>query len=167
MRLARYPLDFRRGDVLDREALLEAARDCDVVFHCAYGTTGSQRQRALVNREGTQARASRRAGGGARRLVHLSTLMVYGRTADGDLDESAPRSASATPTPTASSTPSAWSRERAPRPRQTVVCCSPPPVFGPYGGVWTERVLGAMKSAGKSWSTAARVWPISSTSTTW
>src|SRR4029077_14151730 len=68
-----------------------AIQGCDVVFHCAYGTSGSQKHRSWVNREGTRRvlEASRAAGVG--RVVYLSTLMVYGQTTDGDLDETAPR----------------------------------------------------------------------------
>jgi len=53
-RLARFPVTVLRGDVTDPSALAEAARGCDFVFHCAYGTSGSQKHRAWVNTEGTR-----------------------------------------------------------------------------------------------------------------
>lgn len=147
MRLARYPLDFRRGDVLDAASLAAAAADCDAVFHCAYGTSGSQRARARVNREGTRRLIEAAAVARCRRLVHLSTLMVYGRTRDGDLDESAPRrrfgNAYSDSKLDAERLVLAASRRGA---LETVVL-QPTAVFGPYGGVWTERVLRAMKSS--------------------
>jgi nucleoside-diphosphate-sugar epimerase len=146
MRLARYPLDFRRGDVLDAASLAAATAGCDVVFHCAYGTSGSQRARARVNRDGTRRVLEAAAAARCRRLVHLSTLMVYGRTSDGDLDERAPRrrfgNAYADSKLDAERLALAASRRGA---LETVVL-QPTAVFGPYGGVWTERVLGAMKS---------------------
>lgn len=147
MRLARYPLDFRRGDVLDREAVRAAASECDAVFHCAYGTTGSQRQRARVNRDGTRCVLETARAAGCRRLVHLSTLMVYGRTADGDLDESASRRRFGNAYSDSKLDAERLVVDAARRGLQTVVL-QPTAVYGPYGGVWTERVLTSMK-AGK------------------
>ena len=54
VRLARFPLEIVRGDVTDRGVVEAAVEGCDVVFHCAYGTRGSQRRRGWVNREGTR-----------------------------------------------------------------------------------------------------------------
>ena len=90
-RLARFPVTVLRGDVGSAPDLAAAIQGCEIVFHCAYGTSGSQKHRAWVNREGTRRvlEASRAAKAG--RIVHLSTLMVYGETPDGDLDETAPR----------------------------------------------------------------------------
>ena len=146
MRLARFDLDFRRGDVLDREALAGAARDCEVVFHCAYGTSGSQRQRARVNRDGTRRVLEAAADAGCKRVVHLSTLMVYGRTGDGDLDESAPRRRFGNAYADSKLDAERSALEAARRGRVATVVLQPTAVFGPYGGVWTERVLAAMRS---------------------
>ena len=41
-RLARLPVEIVRGDVTDGAAVAAAAAGCDVVFHCAYGTSGSR-----------------------------------------------------------------------------------------------------------------------------
>ena len=90
-RLARFPVTIARGDVTDSAALAEAARGCDFIFHCAYGTSGSQKNRAWVNKEGTSRILEAARTARASRVVYLSTLMVYGQTGDGDLDETAPR----------------------------------------------------------------------------
>src|SRR6185503_19207119 len=144
MRLARFPLDFRRGDVLDREALGGAAKDCEVVFHAAYGTSGSQRQRARVNRDGTRNVLEAAAAAGARRVVHLSTLMVYGRTGDGDLDERAPRrrfgNAYSDSKLDAEREAMRWAQAG----RAPVVVLQPTAVYGPWGGVWTAQPLAAL-----------------------
>ncbi len=146
MRLARFALDFQRGDVLAPDALAAAARECDVVFHCAYGTSGSQRQRARVNREGTRRVLEAAAAQRCRRVVHLSTLMVYGRTADGDLDESAPRRRFGNAYADSKLDAERQALEFSRRGRVEAVVLQPTAVFGPYGGVWTERVLGSMKA---------------------
>jgi nucleoside-diphosphate-sugar epimerase len=145
MRLARFPLDFVRGDVLDGEALGGAAKDCEVVFHCAYGTSGSQRQRARVNRDGTRKVLEAAAAAGAKRVVHLSTLMVYGRTGDGDLDERAPRRRFGNAYADSKLDAERLTIDFARRGRVPATVLQPTAVFGPYGGVWTERVLATMQ----------------------
>lgn len=145
-RLARFPVTLARGDVTDRQALAAAARGCDLVFHCAYGTTGSQRSRAWVNREGTRRvlEAARAAGVG--RVVNLSTLMVYGQTADGDLDETAPRrrfgNHYSDSKLAAEEIALGFSRSGG----VPVTVLQPTAVYGPWGGVWTEAVLAALKT---------------------
>ncbi|HEX6902674.1 MAG TPA: NAD-dependent epimerase/dehydratase family protein [Thermoanaerobaculia bacterium] len=141
-RLARFPVTVLRGDVTDPSALADAARGCDVVFHCAYGTSGSQKHRAWVNTEGTRRVLEAARTAGARRVVHLSTLMVYGQTGDGDLDETAPRRKFGNPY--------SDSKLEAERIALTsgvpVSVLQPTAVYGPYGGVWTEAVLRALKT---------------------
>lgn len=140
-RLVRFPVTIFHGDVTSVPDLATAIQGCDVVFHCAYGTKGSQKLRAWVNREGTRrvieaARAAR-----VRRVVHLSTLMVYGQTADGDLDETAPRRRFG----------NAYSDSKLDAERIAlssgvpVTVLQPTAVYGPYGGVWTEAVLASLK----------------------
>lgn len=145
-RLARVPVTLARGDVTDPQALEAATRGCDLLFHCAYGTTGSQRRRAWVNREGTRRvlEAARAARVG--RVVNLSTLMVYGQTADGDLDETAPRrrfgNHYSDSKLAAEEIALGFSRSGG----VPVTVLQPTAVYGPWGGVWTEAVLAALKT---------------------
>lgn len=145
-RLARFPVTIARGDVTNPKALAAATRGCDLVFHCAYGTTGSQRRRAWVNREGTRRvlEAARAARVG--RVVNLSTLMVYGQTADGDLDETAPRrrfgNHYSDSKLAAEEIALGFSREGS----VPVTVLQPTAVYGPWGGVWTETVLNTLKT---------------------
>ncbi|HET9768699.1 MAG TPA: NAD-dependent epimerase/dehydratase family protein [Thermoanaerobaculia bacterium] len=143
-RLARLPVEIVRGDVTDRDAMTAAAAGCDVVFHCAYGTSGSQKHRAWVNRAGTRRVLAAGAAAGVRRIVYLSTLMVYGRTADGDLDETAPRrrfgNAYSDSKLDAEREAMRWARDG----RAPVVALQPTAVYGPWGGVWTAQPLAAL-----------------------
>ncbi len=145
-RLARFPLDFARGDVLDEAALEAAARGCAVVFHCAYGTSGSQGHRARVNREGTRRVLEAAAKAGVARVVHLSTLMVYGRTADGDLDETAPRRRFGNAYSDSKLEAERLVLDAARAGRVPATVLQPTAVYGPFGGVWTEQVLGSLKT---------------------
>jgi nucleoside-diphosphate-sugar epimerase len=140
-RLARFPVTFHLGDVTRTADLERAVRGCELVFHCAYGTTGSQKHHAWVNRVGTERvlEAAHRATVG--RVVYLSTLMVYGQTGDGDLDETAPRrrfgNAYADSKLEAERIALQYSRSG----RVPVTVLQPTAVYGPYGIVWTVKPL--------------------------
>jgi nucleoside-diphosphate-sugar epimerase len=141
-RLARFPVTFVRGDVTNPADLDVAAQGCELIFHCAYGTSGSQKHRAWVNTEGTRRVLAAARTAGVRRIVHLSTLMVYGQTADGDLEESASRRRFG----------NAYSDSKLEAERIVlssglpVTVLQPTAVYGPYGGVWTAAVLAALKT---------------------
>jgi nucleoside-diphosphate-sugar epimerase len=146
VRAARFPLDVAVGDVTDRDFLAAAVAGCGAVFHCAYGTRGSQRARARVNREGTRRLLEAAAAAGVGRLVHLSTLMVYGRTADGDLTEQAPRRRFGDAYADSKRAAERIALDFARRGRLPVAVLQPTAVYGPWGGVWTARVLAALRS---------------------
>jgi nucleoside-diphosphate-sugar epimerase len=145
-RLARFPIDFQMGDVTRSADLDKAMEGRSLVFHCAYGTSGSQKHRAWVNRTGTERvlEAAHRAG--SPRVVYLSTLMVYGRTGDGDLDETAPRrrfgNAYSDSKLEAEKIALQYSRSG----RVPVAVLQPTAVYGPYGGVWTAGPLQTLKT---------------------
>jgi nucleoside-diphosphate-sugar epimerase len=141
-RLARFPVTVLRGDITSSPDLAVAIQGCDAVFHCAYGTSGSQKHRAYINREGTRRvlEASRAAHVG--RIVYLSTLMVYGQTTDGDLDETAPRRRFGN----AYSDSKLEAEQIALTSGLPVAVLQPTAVYGPFGGVWTESVIRALKA---------------------
>lgn len=145
-RLARFPVTFHLGDVTRTVDLDKAVAGCAVVFHCAYGTTGSQKRRAWVNRVGTERLLEAAHRSRAGRVVNLSTLMVYGQTGDGDLDETAPRRrfGNAYSDSKLEAEELALQYSRAGRVAVTVL--QPTAVYGPFGGVWTIQPLEALKS---------------------
>ncbi len=145
-RLVRFPVTVVRGDVTNPADLAAAAQGCDLVFHCAYGTTGSQKHRAWVNREGTRRvlEAARNAKAG--RAIVLSTLMVYGQTGDGDLDETAPRRRFGNPYSDSKLAAERLALDFSRSGGLPVVVLEPAAVYGPWGGVWTETVLRSLKT---------------------
>ncbi len=87
-RIACFPIEMIGGDVTDPVSLSSAAKDCDVVFHCAFDFHGSLNDRKQAGIEGTRHVCEAVLSQGVRRLVYLSTFAVYGRTKDGELTES-------------------------------------------------------------------------------
>ena len=88
--IARFPIELVQGDITDVDAVRRASDGCEIVFHCAFGKSGSPDERRLVNLRGTENVMKAALRTGMQRVVHLSTLRVYGDTDDGDLDETAP-----------------------------------------------------------------------------
>jgi nucleoside-diphosphate-sugar epimerase len=86
--MARRPFDpaargwkkvaYRRGDVLDREAVQELVREADVVLHLAFIIMGGERESRAINLEGSRNVFAATAAAGARRLVYASSVAAYG-----------------------------------------------------------------------------------------
>ena len=90
-RLARFPVEMAAGDMADETAVAEAVEGCDLVFHCAHDPSGTASEQMRLALRSAKNMALAVLHGGAKRLVHVSTISVYGDTRDGDLDETAPR----------------------------------------------------------------------------
>lgn len=90
-RIARFPIEMMSGDLTDRAALRQAATGCDLIVHCAFGGSGTPEQKRAATIQGTEAVAHAAREARVKRLVHLSTVSVYGLPDDGDLDERSPR----------------------------------------------------------------------------
>ena len=129
------------GDVTSRSDISTAAEGCDVIFHCAFGTAGSTRHRRLVNSQGTQRVLEAGAAANVRRIVHLSTFMVYGKTVDGDIDEKMPRRTSGNAYADSKLEAERIALGMAESGRAPVVVLQPVNVYGPHGKMWFEDIL--------------------------
>jgi UDP-glucose 4-epimerase len=86
--MARRPFDpaargwtkvsYRRGDVLDREAVFELVAEADVVVHLAFVIIGGARESAAVNMRGSRNVFEAAASAGVARLVYASSVAAYG-----------------------------------------------------------------------------------------
>ena len=72
-------MEYRRGDVRDREALQEAFTGADVVVHLAFLIiSGGKETTQAINVEGTLNAFRAAAEAGARRFVYASSIAAYG-----------------------------------------------------------------------------------------
>ncbi len=80
------------GDVRDEAAVAELCRGCDIVFHAAavVGEGGDIERYRSVNVRGTRQVAETAACEGVERLVHVSSIMVYGFDPPPEVSEDAP-----------------------------------------------------------------------------
>ena len=91
LRLARFEVEFVFADMTDQVAMNNATQGCEIIFHCAFGKGGSEREQTRATVEGTRALALAALKNGTTRLVNLSTAAVYGETPDREIDETFPR----------------------------------------------------------------------------
>lgn len=139
-RLARFDIEIARGDVTDRRAVETAAGGCDVVVHCAYGSDGSAKYQSQVNVEGTRNVIRAAVATGSDRVVHVSTVSVYGVVPEGEIDESTPHRP----------LPDIYSKTKAEGEKVAlalaaggapVTVVQPTIVYGPFAPAWTVNVL--------------------------
>jgi nucleoside-diphosphate-sugar epimerase len=128
---------FAEVDIVDREALEAALGGADLVVHCAAQVRdwGSMDDFVRVNVAGTAHVLDACAQAGADRVVHLSSVVVYGYESRSEQDETAFRRAHGIPY---IDTKSASDRLAC---RRGAVVIRPGDVYGPGSVPWTLRPL--------------------------
>jgi nucleoside-diphosphate-sugar epimerase len=139
-RVARFPVEMLAGSTTDLAAVREAAKGCSVVFDCAYGNRGDAGEQWATNVGGAGTVADAVVAEGVSRLVHVSSLAVYGRTRDGVIDESEPRKKWHDAYSASKREAAKLLLDRARREGLPVVIIEPSVVYGPYSG-WTTMPL--------------------------
>jgi nucleoside-diphosphate-sugar epimerase len=132
----------RLADVTDPEATREALRDAELVVHTAAHVRewGSMRDFIRVNVGGTVSVLDAAEAAGAERVVHVSSVVVYGYTDERRQDESAHRRAVGIPYIDTKSA-SDWLAAR-----RGAVVLRPGDVYGPGSIPWVVRPLEVMRS---------------------
>jgi UDP-glucose 4-epimerase len=70
--------EYRRGDVLDREAVEELVDGADVVVHLAFAIVAGDKESREVNLTGSRNVFEAAGAAGAKRLVYTSSVAAYG-----------------------------------------------------------------------------------------
>src|SRR5689334_5147714 len=70
--------EYRRGDVLDRDAVDSLVEDADVVAHLAFVIVAGDSESRQVNLTGSRNVFEAAAAAGARRVVYTSSVAAYG-----------------------------------------------------------------------------------------
>jgi UDP-glucose 4-epimerase len=71
-------VEYRRGDILDREAVEELVEDADVVVHLAFIIVAGRGKTREINLTGSRNVFEATAAAGAKRLVYTSSVAAYG-----------------------------------------------------------------------------------------
>jgi nucleoside-diphosphate-sugar epimerase len=145
-RAARFDIELVHGDVGDPALMRHAAEACDVIVHCAYGSSGSDRERRRVTVDGTRAVLDAALAARVQRVVHVSTMVVYGIGVEGVLDERAPRRRTGVGYADTKSEAEALVERYVREHGAPVAIVQPTAIYGPYAPSWTERVVEAMRT---------------------
>jgi len=144
-RLARFPIELVSGDLRSAEAVDRAVEGCDYVFHCAYGSDGEDDARRVVNVQGTTNVLEAALRHHCRRVVHVSSVTVYGHTPNGPLEESAPRRKTGFTYADSKIEAEARAFQYFDR-GLSVAVVQPTVVYGPFGTTWTTKPLELLKT---------------------
>jgi nucleoside-diphosphate-sugar epimerase len=141
-RVAESGAEFRTADIADPASIARALADAELVVHTAAHVRewGSMEEFIPVNVRGTVNVLDAADAAGAQRVVHLSSVVVYGYTAEGELDESASRRAVGIPY---IDTKGASDRIAC---RRGAVVIRPGDVYGPGSAPWLVRPAELLKS---------------------
>jgi nucleoside-diphosphate-sugar epimerase len=141
-RIARFPVDIVPCDVLDTKQLDDAMRGITHVIHCAVGSHE-------VTVKGTENVLTAAAAHNVHRVVHISTIEVYGG-ASGSVNESSPL----TKTGSDYGDSKIEAEElclAAANNGLNVVIIRPTVVYGPYNKLWVMKFAERLQS--NKWST--------------
>jgi nucleoside-diphosphate-sugar epimerase len=118
-----------------------AIEGCDVIFHCAAIARANSETARAVNVGGTENVLSAALRTGVERVVHISSLTVYGFPPDGDLDETAPRQYQGMNYADTKLDSEKLAFQYHDMHGLPVSIIQPACVYGPFGGSWTTGVL--------------------------
>ena len=140
-RLARLPVTLSPGNMLDKNSLERGLGDSNVIFHCAYGNSNDPGLNARINEEGLQNLGEIAIQRGVERLIHLSTVAVYGPEPPDRVTEETPVRLSEDEYGNSKIRTEAICHDLRER-GLPVVVIRPTIVFGPFSPIWT---IGAIK----------------------
>ena len=145
-RIARYPVEMVHGNLRRPDDVKRAAQDCDIVFHCACATQGTDELQRFVNVEGSRHVFDAAKLAGVEKVVYLSTVMVYGSVPDGDLEETAHRRYSGSVYADSKLDAEALAFEYSRKHQVPIAILQPTVVYGPFAGGWTTGVLSQLRT---------------------
>lgn len=147
VRMARNEVTFLKCDIADYDQVNSAVAKADVVIHCAYGKKGSFDEQAQVTIAGCNNVFKAAKENNIERVVHISTMSVYGIEASGKIDENTPRKKSDFFYADSKLECEQMAMKFAKEEGLPIAVIQPTIVYGPYSGGWTVDPLASMPKA--------------------
>ena len=147
IRVARYPVEMAYGDLTRPDEVSRAVEGCEIIFHCAYGNSGDEEARRAVNIQGTGNVLEAALRQNVKRIVHLSTVAVYGwDTPEGELTEDSPKRPTAELYASSKRQAENLVNDYVHKHGVPAVILQPTAVYGPSATPWTVDVLRDLKT---------------------
>jgi nucleoside-diphosphate-sugar epimerase len=136
-----------QADLLDEESLLQAAQNCHIIVHLAYGTSGDKTTKRRVTVFGTENILKAALKNDVRKVIYFSTAAVHGNAPKASVvDESAPyeKSNEIYRSSKLEAEKLVWKYHA--QHGLPVVVLRPALIYGPYGFFWTNRIVKEIQS---------------------
>ena len=140
-------IEIVSGDLTDANHMKTLIQDCDIVFHVGAALHGKIDLQRKVNVGGTQNIVQASANAGVERLVHVSSIAIYGYSIDLDIvtEETTPRS-SANPYNITKLEAEKVLRDEAEKLGLSYSILRPGMIYGPRSNMWTHNMFRLAKS---------------------
>lgn len=129
------------GNITDADRMVEIAYGCDYIFHVAAATHGKLPYQREVNVGGTANVAHAAASANVKRLIHVSTIAVYGYQYNGIITEDMPHRHGNVPYNTSKSEAEIILRRIAHETGLSFTINRPGLIYGPRSVMWTDNVF--------------------------
>lgn len=136
-----------QGDLTRPETLAQALEGAPYVIHSAAALSGDLAAQLKANRDGTRALALAAAKAGVDRLVHVSTISLYGYHHRGVITEDTPPLPGHDPYPISKLAAETALRQVAASEGLAYSIVRPGMIYGPRSGMWTGRMYTLAKQA--------------------
>lgn len=129
------------GDILDTERMRQVTSGCDYVFHSAAALGGPLAQQRRTNVDGTRSVALAATSAQIKRLVHISSIAVYGYACRGDVTEDTPQRPGRPAYNITKSEAETALRQVAAETGLSFSIIRPGMIYGPRSGAWTVQLF--------------------------
>jgi nucleoside-diphosphate-sugar epimerase len=143
--VARFPVEVIIGDAVRPDDLARAVDGCSVVFNCLKGRGKDLRLRRAVDIDAPRWIVDAAAGRGVR-IVHVSTMAVYERPAEGEFDERSPAAKPGDVYTDAKLAGELAALEAGARLGVAVTVVQPTVIYGPESGVYGREVFDELRT---------------------
>ena len=144
-------VEIVQGDITDAGQLRHAFEGSDYVFHVAASTGGAIQKQYRNNVLGTRSVAEAAMQAGVKRLVHVSTIAVYGYQQLGDVTEDTPHNPGDDPYNITKSQGEHALREVADAHSLPFSIIRPGMIYGPRSNMWTKTLFKLAKRRPTPW----------------
>ncbi len=132
-------VDIVAGDITDGARLHEVVPGCAIVFHVAAATSGNLKYQKTINVDGTYNVATAAAAASVERLVHVSSVAVYGFCYRGDITEELPPAPRHDPYNFTKAEAESALRQIGRQHDLPYTIIRPGMIYGPRSGMWTGQ----------------------------
>jgi 2-alkyl-3-oxoalkanoate reductase len=134
-------IEIVSGDITDAQSMMEVTQDCDYVFHVAAAIHSKLAFQRAVNVGGMENVACAAASARVKRLIHVSTLAVYGYQYNGIISEDIPHRPGNVPYNISKSEAESKLRKIATTTGLSYTIMRPGMIYGARSGAWTHQIL--------------------------